>query len=656
MSCKYPSNIVNKSSYPEDAFVNKRVNTINNNNIQLHKKINLLATVINYYEDIFNNGSYYYVQLPAIIIQLLQKYNSLNRYSINQIIDIIRKDLLNRDNSFTKYQDIDYNDITFLIIFTINKILGINNSDLYNEYTNYINNILDFYIYDKVTIKNFSKNIFDTIEEYDSFIINANKVDLNNIYMYVLKLFTAYNENKNLKTKFNIVSLYIKYLINDNLNTNDLFNNLPNEFPVNNFKNILNDYINLRRNYTIKDLQIYENYIEILYNYVLSQEIEVISMDEQIKKINEFKKYIIALEKSINYNINFNYIYNGIDFNYINYINQNYGKNINEIDFYIDISILMYIQKPFELIPSINNTDGTRGRLSEFLLSNVFENINNTLIVNNGIFDSKIYEKFTDIDNYKIIKKYGYINLNELQLYILQLKDLTENQNYINKLNQIYDCLDINSKYILVKINTEYFESNFDWISKYKPSTPEQIDNIILFLACIVKNLAFVYKPLRNISYYNDKFDDSTKISEKSGGDLYSILDNNFYLIDSKRYGNDRWTDGTKNTTLLQTYLYMNAYNKYLNMFDNDGIYNNLYLGVVNPLKNDSIFINYKNVNNKYNFKPFCFNEPVNYSNVFSCQKNLRLNQVAASGFSQRSVKRQFNDIGNSKRLRNGTN
>ena len=112
MSCKYPSNIVNKSNnYPKEAFKDNPVKNIgdnadNINNIRLHKKINLLATVINYYEDIFNNGSYYYVQLPAIIIQLLQKYNSLNRYSINEIIDIIRKDLLNRDNSFTKYQDI----------------------------------------------------------------------------------------------------------------------------------------------------------------------------------------------------------------------------------------------------------------------------------------------------------------------------------------------------------------------------------------------------------------------------------------------------------------------------------------------------------------------------------------------------------------------
>lgn len=104
----------------------------------------------------------------------------------------------------------------------------------------------------------------------------------------------------------------------------------------------------------------------------------------------------------------------------------------------------------------------------------------------------------------------------------------------------------------------------------------------------------------------------------ETGGDLYSIFDKTFYLIDFKKYDLTDKTNAHMNNTYLRTLVqcwkklhrsflepegsYMNMYYYPLcNVVDNNNnkmiLYNNYYLSVMNPLHSHIVINTYKNIN-----------------------------------------------------------
>ena len=176
----YPSNVFNDKLFKVKNSINLQQNFNNmsgncscNNNI--HEQIMHIASIINYYENIFNNGKFYYLQLPYLIKKLYERYCKLNAFKnnddddnsidINNIVIAIKNYILNRDNHYDKINIIDNVDITFLIKY----IIYPNDNNLVKNYYNFIYN-------NNVILKHLCSNIFDNKEIQ----IRINEVDLIN--------------------------------------------------------------------------------------------------------------------------------------------------------------------------------------------------------------------------------------------------------------------------------------------------------------------------------------------------------------------------------------------------------------------------------------------------------------------------------------------
>lgn len=306
---------------------------------------------------------------------------------------------------------------------------------------------------------------------------------------------------------------------------------------------------------------------------------------------------------------------------------------------YIYTSLIIY--HPITMkIPSLQDYDDGNGRTSEFLVSKVYEDIINYAIFNYFVNNSYDYtdeswnkwSQVKDVADENIIEyiesksnninKESFVSVINVNKFLSYLIDLIcpasfhpsvhkhiykeeENCHFIDDelWRNIYNIYNIDTEYIIVNdgIEIDFSESSdkimkglIDWASKFQ----------VIFKP--LKNLWNYYYRVNKASNYNKysitvtSSNDFSVNNFNTGGDfcknldltmsnLYSIFEGEFMLIDFKKYKYMPTIKDLYYRTILQTWLYMNAYIKPIGSINNRLLYNNYILGVINPYLGDSV-------------------------------------------------------------------
>lgn len=630
-----------RSNYPasimRDISVCKIKNKFTYNNVvdtdnPLHKVMKQIiyhTSMFNYAEDTYNkNNEYYFGELPYIIEQKIFNFikarkdiNDFVNYIDNEVILPYLNKMYNLD-----YTNSDFNKIQLLIIFIIMTMSSKSNQYLFNQIMDCYNKLTMYY--------------------------NINYLYGNNLYNVDLNRdgkFTDANIKNILATVYNVFS-----------NECNAYNKCSEEYS----KCIYDGMESIRKDPTCELILSYLGWSDETKTFNVSQ-IDVYNQNLLIPAQQKFDKlykqcidyYLSAFNKKyikkINYNTTFHAIaQEDVDTTQIiiksssDLYNNILTKSVLKNYFYT--SLLMY--KRFQLPPIKSNDDGN-GRLSEYLLSNVYHNY--------GIYlytDCKIDTDSTTlniIDEYKNIYNNDstYYMLNIRALCLLYLKYFCRNGIFTKRLlnhedpeckvvfNQgyniyadVYNKINIDVDYVLVKlngeVNIEYIHDLFRTLDKrVQAGTDIEILRVIIK---IFKQFVIIFAPLRPLTYYYSTmenvnvdrrwfnknlniYNDNLNINNDSGGDLYCAQGDDFYLFDSKRYNN--FDDCYKVKTLVQSWMYMNVYWKPLCCIYNNDItvnkkvgknfelYKNYYLGFINPLRNDISACTYKSMNTYLNNK-----------------------------------------------------
>lgn len=296
-------------------------------------------------------------------------------------------------------------------------------------------------------------------------------------------------------------------------------------------------------------------------------------------------------------------------------------------------------------IPSLNDYDSGNGRTAEFLLSKVYEDIinyaiYNTLVNQSDYYTDESWSEWThakqvadrDILHYK--DNVTVMNVNKFLTYFIgticpstfhpsihdasksvpSIKNSYNDEHtychFINNIlmRNVYNIFNIDAQYVIIHKGVEIdFSADIsviiagliDWSSKF----------YMLFKP--LKNLWNYYYRVNKVNNYDAFATMATTIgnnitvnNDNTGGDLYSIYNGVFTLIDVKNYGySDKYNTPEKLRnlyyhTILQTWLYMNAYIKSIGMVNDKRLYNAYHLAVINPYLNDMIVCEYDKVTN----------------------------------------------------------
>ena len=260
-------------------------------------------------------------------------------------------------------------------------------------------------------------------------------------------------------------------------------------------------------------------------------------------------------------------------------------------------------------IPSLNDYNSRnsedadcKSATVEFLLSNVYEDIINYAIYNTLVNQSDYYTNdswsewthakqvaYKDIAFYK--DNVIVMNIGNLFSYLFSTNCRSIDDALMRNVYNIYN---IDTRYIIIH-NGVTIDFNAD------------IHTIIAGLVDWSSKFYMLFKPLKNLwNYYHhgnkvNNYDTFATI-EHNSGDLYSVYNGVFTLIDVKNYDySDKYNTSAKLRnlyyhTILQTWLYMNAYIKPIGMVNDKRLYNAYHLAVVNPYLNDVIICDYDKV------------------------------------------------------------
>lgn len=615
-SLKYPSYIVNTDSIVNNLITDENCeiyfykNTSDNN---VPKILTSIATMFNQIENLYNKNQYYYGELPTII------YNKLrNKIDIKQII----ADISTNSFDIADYVNQDYNNIYYLIIRVL-LILTEESSDKIKNLNETYSILTELY---KCSNIYFNRMSFTTVDPNVSLVQNiceTENVD-NELFVYYFFLQTFTNITQQEQEKY--IKKFLKFLgieyrdykqHNVNININDnILKYFKTKYNNNNIIQSINNIYDLQDNLIQSWQNIFNEQINTIYKYLVN------------KNKTLFKDYTYDIYKS--------------------YIDK------DDFNIYIYTSFQIYLND--KLIPPIQSNDEGNGRLSEFLLSTVYEKLGNCLLISDNIDNlTSIINMYNNclIHNYKYINIGDYIllNLQDYNIYYynklcplqydtnpLRYNDKSQcniNFDEYNVPTDIYNKINIlNTRYILVKRNDniQYFLDNFNEDTDIATIQQNTIE--------IIKNFNCVFRPLKPLYKYYSKmktnfkqnfkwirkmkniYDDTLDINNDNvGGDLYSIINGNFYLIDSKRYEKGLDCKHTL-TTLLQTYMYMNAYAKPLAYINSECLYKTLNIGIVNPIDNVYKIVDYykflkhiqSNDFNEYNYRDKISNESINTS------------------------------------------
>lgn len=633
-------------------------NIIESSNTQLHKTMKQVVfqtTMFNYVENIYNSDNeYYYGELPYRIQNMLYKY--INTSSKNVTLDNFKSYIEQKiimpyihKTSNLDYRNTDYNKIRLLIAFVLMKMSK--TTDIFGNVVEQYNNIVEQY-----------KNI---VKHYNNvtFYHNINYLYGNDLYSIDLNKQLNLTPCANVRLRAAIINQYISPGITGSCSTirdivSSTHTNLYGNDKNPEYTSVMNylGWNNDNSSFANIDLSINSSNNSLLSNKAGLFDTEY---DELINTCCSILKNINL--NTISYNSLLSRFYaRSVNPNIVSLLKRSTTLHkdildINLLENYYYTSMLMYTQ--FELPPIKANDDGN-GRLSEYMLSNVYYSYA-VYIYTNGNIDLNNLPHYSENHTYdkydNIYSNGGYYMLNIRKLcsmYIryfcpdgvytkrlLNQKDphcqISFNQGY-NIYADVYNKINIDKDYVIVKLSDTFKVQDIDNIFEslsmvYDSSTDLQILQNILTL---YQHFVIIFAPLRPlVNYYSimentteerrwfnknlNMYDDNLAVNNDSGGDLYCACKNNFYLLDSKRYDDFDTCDKVK--TLIQSWMYMNVYwrplccifNNVSNM--NYELYTNYYLGFINPLHNEisaynyneiSIFIN--NQNNKYDQSDDC--------------------------------------------------
>ena len=359
-------------------------------------------------------------------------------------------------------------------------------------------------------------------------------------------------------------------------------------------------------------------------------------LDTNNKMIDhEFDFIFTELEKEFKTNCDFNIPDNSAE-ELTKLMNQS-SESIAGLSYkiYIYTSFLMYNSNTL-IVPAINDYDSGNGRTAEFLISKVYEDLINYCIFeyyNYNIieYNQEVYDNWVNIkslaDNHTIAYTDKLVVLNTSKFLTMLINKICPSTFHPSKYNtesnkhsychfikdkgwlNLYNIFNIDSSYIIIKST-----------NKFAYNTTSLID--------WAQNIQVIFRPLKNLSNYYYKIDNpnnymkymitySTELTARpytedikennheTGGDLFSVFDRSFYLIDSKKYDISAYTDEDINDTYLKTlvqcWMYMNMYYHPLcTLSDNSNrvvnLYKQLYVAAVNPLYGHYVISLYKNI------------------------------------------------------------
>lgn len=310
---------------------------------------------------------------------------------------------------------------------------------------------------------------------------------------------------------------------------------------------------------------------------------------------------------------------------------------------YIYTSFLIYDSM---ILPSINDYDSKNGRTAEFLISKVYEDIinyciysyynHNTIEYNQDIYREYIKVKsLADKDTFAYTDKLVVINTPKFLTLLIntlcpstfhpsKYKIESNKHSYCHFIKDkgwlnLYNIFNIDASYILVKSTNRYSKNN------------------IITLVNWAQNIQVIFRPLKNLYNYYYRLDnpdtymkymitytteliakeDIKENNRETGGDLFSIFNNSFYLIDSKKYDVSKKTDKDIRSIYLKTLVqcwkkllrnFLEPEGSYMNMYyypictlsDENrtmDLYKNIYVAAMNPLYSHMVIATYSNIN-----------------------------------------------------------
>lgn len=294
-------------------------------------------------------------------------------------------------------------------------------------------------------------------------------------------------------------------------------------------------------------------------------------------------------------------------------------------------------------IPSLNDYDNGNGRTAEFLLSKVYEDIINygifnTLVNRSSVYSDDSWNKWQhakQVADHDILHFEGNVTVMHVSKFLSYLISLicpsnfhpsmhdisrsipniknsfSDEQTYCHFIDDVlmrnvYNLYNIDAQYVIIYNGVEVdFNADIsviiagliDWSSKFQ----------MLFKP--LKNLWNYYYHVDKVNNYNTFATMATTINDNitvnndnTGGDLYNVCDGIFTLIDVKNYNySNKYNTAVKFRnlyyhTILQTWLYMNAYIQPIGSVNNKRLYNMYCVEVVNPYLNDVIICDYDKV------------------------------------------------------------
>ena len=443
------------------------------------------------------------------------------------------------------------------------------------------------------------------------------------------------NDRFTAETLINKVIKQATKTLNTNQTLNDMLIALPDEIKL----YVVNMWCYLNH-VSADNVDQYKQTLKSYYDftrYVVQFESPInVLLDTSNKMVDHEFDFIFAeLEKEFKTNCDFNIPDNSAE-ELTKLMNQS-SESVAGLSYkiYIYTSFLMYSPNTL-IVPAINDYDSGNGRTSEFLISKVYEDLINYCIFgyynyNTIDYNQEVYDNWINIkslaNNHTIAYTDKLVILNTSKFLTMLINKICPSTFHPSKYNtesnkhsychfikdkgwlNLYNIFNIDSSYIIIKST-----------NKFAYNTTSLID--------WAQNIQVIFRPLKNLSNYYYKIDNqnnymkymitySTELTARpdtedikennheTGGDLYTIFDRSFYLIDSKKYDISAYTDEDINDTYLKTlvqcWMYMNMYYHPLcTLSDNNNkvvnLYKQLYVAAVNPLYGHYVISLYKNI------------------------------------------------------------
>ena len=586
----YPSKIMTDNSLNGISLNTVAENTNNIDNISvsiMHKILNLNSKFLQMESKYNINNAYNFGFLPYYLAQkLISIWNSDDQTSLNDIIDsIVAEYIINTTNYLCTQNDIYKVKLLLLNILVIltgddisEDLIGFDNAIKYN------------------TIMQTAYDTFSYIENDSTSYIHIKKV-INHVTKILMKDLTMHEMLQNRPDEVKIYVIKMWCFIN-NISADN----------IEQYKQDLGQYYDFTK-YVVTETESLQDSFDI-DNKLISKTF-VLDFEELDKIRNQ--KYILKLPVNPSEEL----------------IKLCDTDSFYQI--YIYTSFLMYSSNTL-IVPSINDYDSGNGRTAEFLASKVYEDISNYFIYsffnyNTIDYNNEIYIDWCNIkllankDTFAYTDKLVVLHIAKFLTKLITslcpstfhpskydipkhaFCHFTKDKVWLN----LYNIFNIDATYIIIKSNKKYTGVNntlVDW----------------------AQNIQAIFKPLKPLWNYCYDIDNPNKYSKfammfvsqfiaKSenckinnynvGGDLYTIIDKSFYLIDFKKYElegySENYINNTYIKTLVQCWMYMNTYYTYICTLHNNKnqkliLYNNFYVSAINPLHNHMIVSNYKNV------------------------------------------------------------